>query len=145
MERRSQEAGQFRLVPLECQIDGANLMNWNSLYKLVKKIPRGCVSTYGRIARVVRLPGGARAAGRAMAGCPSGQAIPWHRVVGAGGRLLLREPNVGLQRKLLESEGVQVAEKRILNFAAHEWLPGKARGGRARAGKRMRRRGRKVL
>ena len=107
-------------------------MNWDSLYKLVKKIPRGRVATYGQIARAVRLPGGARAAGRAMAACPSGKGIPWHRVVGAGGRLLLREPNVGLQRKLLESEGVPVAEKRILNFAAYAWLPNKARAGRGK-------------
>jgi methylated-DNA-protein-cysteine methyltransferase-like protein len=115
-------------------------MNSNSLYKLVKKIPRGRVMTYGGIARAVRLPGGARAAGHAMAACPSGQGIPWHRVVGAGGRLLLREPNVGLQRKLLESEGLQVAEKRILNFPTCEWHPKKSRARRPRAGKRIRRR-----
>ena len=100
-------------------------MNWNSVYKLVKKIPRGRVTTYGAIARVLKLPGGARTAGRAMAGCPSGRGIPWHRVVGAGGKLLIREPHVSLQRKLLESEGVKVLEKRIGNFAACQWLPRK--------------------
>src|ERR1700687_2036259 len=73
-------------------------MNWNSVYKLVKKIPRGRVTTYGGIARALKLRGGARPAGRAMAACPSGRGIPWHRVVGAGGRLLLREPNISLQR-----------------------------------------------
>ena len=96
-------------------------MNWNSVYKLVKKIPRRRVATYGQIAKVLKLHGGARTAGRAMAACPSGQGIPWHRVVGAGGRLLIREPHAGLQRKLLESEGLQLAEKRILNFAACQW------------------------
>ena len=98
-------------------------MHWKIAYELVKKIPRGKVMTYGQLARAAKLPGGARAAGRAMAACPSGQAIPWHRVVGAGGRLLLREPNVGLQRKLLESEGVPIAEKRILDFKEHAWSP----------------------
>ena len=98
-------------------------MHWKIAYALVKKIPRGKVMTYGQLARAAKLPGGARAAGRAMAACPSGQAIPWHRVVGAGGRLLLREPNVGLQRKLLESEGVPIAEKRILDFKEHAWSP----------------------
>ena len=96
-------------------------MHWKIAYALVKKIPRGRVMTYGQLAAAVKLPGGARAAGRAMASCPSGQGIPWHRVVGAGGRLLLREPNVGLQRKLLEAEGVRVAEKRILGFKACVW------------------------
>jgi methylated-DNA-protein-cysteine methyltransferase related protein len=100
-------------------------MNWNSVYALVKKIPRGRVITYGGVARVLRLVGGARSAGRAMAACPSGRGIPWHRVVGAGGALLIREPYASLQRKLLESEGLQLAEKRILNFNSCEWSPGK--------------------
>ena len=100
-------------------------MNWNSVYQLVKKIPRGRVTTYGAIARSLKLSGGARTAGRAMAACPSGHGIPWHRVVGAGGRLLLREPHVLLQRKLLESEGLEVAERRILNFADRQWTPGR--------------------
>jgi methylated-DNA-protein-cysteine methyltransferase-like protein len=101
-------------------------MDWNSVYHLVKKIPRGRVTTYGRIAQVLKLRGGARAAGHALAACPSGRGIPWHRVVGAGGRLLLRESRVSLQRKLLESEGVQVAERRIVDFASHQWLPARA-------------------
>src|SRR6267143_3584271 len=100
-------------------------MNWNSVYNLVKKIPRGRVTTYGAIARALKLRCGARAAGHAMAACPNGRGIPWHRVVGAGGRLLLREPHVSLQRKLLESEGLQVLERRIVNFPARQWLPGR--------------------
>jgi methylated-DNA-protein-cysteine methyltransferase related protein len=92
-------------------------------YALVKKIPRGRVMTYGQLAAATKLPGGARAAGRAMAACPNGRGIPWHRVVGAGGRLLLREPNVWMQRKLLESEGVEVAERRILDFKNRQWKP----------------------
>ena len=100
-------------------------MNWNSVYKLVKQIPRGRVATYGGIAQALKLSGGARAAGYAMAACPRGRGIPWHRVVGAGGRLLLRESRVSLQRKLLESEGLRVMERRIADFAGHQWLPGK--------------------
>jgi methylated-DNA-protein-cysteine methyltransferase-like protein len=100
-------------------------MNWKPVYELVKKIPRGRVMTYGQLAKALRLRGGARTAGHAMAACPSGQGVPWHRVVGAGGRLLIREPYASLQRKLLESEGLQLAEKRIKNYEAKEWNPGK--------------------
>jgi methylated-DNA-protein-cysteine methyltransferase related protein len=100
-------------------------MNWKSVYALVKKIPRGRVMTYGGLAKALRLPGGARTAGRAMSANPSGQGVPWHRVVGAGGRLLIREPYASLQRKLLESEGLSLAEKRILEFAKYEWSPGR--------------------
>jgi methylated-DNA-protein-cysteine methyltransferase-like protein len=102
-------------------------MNWKPVYGLVKKIPRGRVMTYGQLASALRLPGGARTAGRAMAASPSGQGVPWHRVVGAGGRLLIREPNASLQRKLLETEGLALAEKRILNFESYEWSPGGSR------------------
>src|SRR3984957_10673396 len=97
-------------------MEKANSMNWNSVYTLVKKIPRGRVLTYGQLAKALRLSGGARTAGRAMAACPSGKGVPWHRVVGAGGKLLIREPHASLQRKLLESEGLAVGEKRILDF-----------------------------
>jgi methylated-DNA-protein-cysteine methyltransferase-like protein len=102
-------------------------MNWNRVYALVKKVPRGRVMTYGGLAKALRLPGGARTAGRAMASNPSGQGVPWHRVVGAGGKLLIREPYASLQRKLLESEGLALAEKRILNFSDCVWSPAKAR------------------
>jgi methylated-DNA-protein-cysteine methyltransferase related protein len=102
-------------------------MNWNPIYVLVKKIPRGRVMTYGQLAKALRLPGGARTAGRAMAASPSGQGVPWHRVVGAGGRLLIREPYASLQRKLLESEGLALTEKRILDFRNFEWSPSEGR------------------
>lgn len=83
-------------------------MSWERVYRLVKRIPRGRVTTYGELARRLRLSGGARAVGYAMAACPSGRGIPWHRVVGAGGSLLIREPHGSLQRRLLEAEGVRV-------------------------------------
>lgn len=112
-------------------------MNWDRVYALVKKIPRGRVITYGQLAKALRLAGGARTAGRAMSGTPRGAGVPWHRVVGAGGALLIREPHASLQRKLLESEGLELAEKRILNFRNHVWSPGKGRVS-ASAGRRKR-------
>src|ERR1700692_2569765 len=102
-------------------------MDWKRVYDLVKKIPRGRVMTYGQVSKAMRLPGGAGTAGRAMAATPSGHGVPWHRVVGAGGKLLIHEPHASLQRKLLESEGLTLAEKRILNFRDSEWSPGRAR------------------
>ena len=95
-------------------------MSWDPVYRLVKRVPRGRVVTYGQIARALRLRGGARTAGRAMAATPSGRGIPWHRVVGAGGRLLMPEPHASLQRKLLESEGVRIVEGRV-DLKKHGW------------------------
>ena len=95
-------------------------MSWSPVYQFVKQIPRGRVITYGALARALRLPGGARTAGRAMAATPSGKGIPWHRVVGARGKLLIREPYASLQRKLLESEGVKLLESRV-DLKLHVW------------------------
>jgi methylated-DNA-protein-cysteine methyltransferase-like protein len=97
-------------------------MSWNPVYKLVQRIPRGRVLTYGELAKALRLPGGARSAGRAMAATPSGKGIPWHRVLGERGKILIREPYASLQRKLLESEGVAVVESRV-NLKRHLWKP----------------------
>ena len=95
-------------------------VGWDPVYKFVKQIPRGRVLTYGAVAKALRLKGGARAAGHAMAVTPRGQGIPWHRVLGAGGKLLIREPYASLQRKLLESEGVQMTERRV-NMKLYVW------------------------
>jgi methylated-DNA-protein-cysteine methyltransferase-like protein len=104
-------------------------MPWEPVYELVKRVPRGRVITYGQLAAAAGLRAGARAAGYAMAACPRGQGIPWYRVVGAGGRILLREPHAALQRRLLESEGVTFERGRV-ELAAHQWAPPKARNRR---------------
>lgn len=102
------------------------MSSWDPVYKLVKKIPRGRVTTYGALAKALRLRGGARAAGHAMAACPAGKSIPWHRVVGAGGRLLIREPHSSLQQRLLETEGIIIDGKRV-DMKKYEWSGANAR------------------
>ncbi len=103
-------------------------MSWDAVYRLVKQIPRGRVTTYGALAKALRLRGGARTAGRAMAATPSGKGIPWHRVVGDRGKLLIPEPYGSLQRKLLQSEGVELLEFRV-DLTKFGWTPGvKSRG-----------------
>jgi methylated-DNA-protein-cysteine methyltransferase-like protein len=97
-------------------------MSWDPVYQLVQQIPRGRVVTYGALAKALRLPGGARTAGRAMASTPSGRGIPWHRVVGERGKILIRGPHALLQKKLLESEGVKLIESRV-QLSLHAWKP----------------------
>jgi methylated-DNA-protein-cysteine methyltransferase-like protein len=113
-------------------------MSWDPVYRLVIRIPRGRVTTYGELARALRLRGGARAVGYAMAACPSGRGIPWHRVIGAGGRLLIPEPYGAKQRKLLETEGVAIEGARI-DMNIYGWEPAKAKRPKPK-GKRAKRR-----
>lgn len=112
-------------------------MSWDPVYRLIKKIPRGRVTTYGELARALRLPGGARAVGYAMAACPSGRGIPWHRVVGAGGRLLIPEPHGSLQRRLLQTEGIGVEGNKI-DMKVHGWSPARSKAVRAERTSRKR-------
>jgi methylated-DNA-protein-cysteine methyltransferase-like protein len=102
-------------------------VSWNPVYRLVKKIPRGRVSTYGEVAKALRLRAGARAVGYAMAACPRGQGIPWHRVLGAGGRIRVPEPHAALQRKLLESEGVKIGV--TVDMGVYGWPFRKSKSG----------------
>jgi methylated-DNA-protein-cysteine methyltransferase-like protein len=95
---------------------------WDPVYKLVKQIPRGRVLSYGAVAKLLRLKGGARSAGRAMSATPQGKGIPWHRVLNAAGKIVIREPYSGLQRKLLESEGIEVVENRV-KMKTYLWTP----------------------
>jgi len=85
----------------------------------VRRIPRGKVATYGQVAKAAGFPGAARQVVWALRGA---RGIPWHRVIGAGGRILLREPHASLQQRLLESEGVGVLERRV-DLAKHLWAP----------------------
>jgi alkylated DNA nucleotide flippase Atl1 len=57
-----------------------------------------------------------------MAATPSGKGIPWHRVVGDHGKLLIPEPYGSLQRKMLQSEGVKLVEFRV-DLKRHLWSP----------------------
>jgi methylated-DNA-protein-cysteine methyltransferase related protein len=112
---------------------GARAMSWERVYRLVKRIPQGRVMTYGSVAKALRLRGGARAAGYALAACPGGRGIPWHRVVGAGGRIRLPEPQAALQRRLLEGEKVTFRGGAV-DMKQHAWPPAMRRSHQAARG-----------
>lgn len=101
-----------------------------AVYRLVGRIPRGQVATYGQIAALLGYPRAARAVGQAMKHVPPH--LPWHRVVNAHGGISLRA-NVGgmlTQRVLLQQEGVAVRRGRI-RLRQHRWA-GPRRVGRLR-------------
>ena len=119
-----------------------NRQFFKRVYAVVRTIPRGKVLTYGQIATLLGSPYMARQVGWAMHGCPKG--LPWQRVVGAGGKILVNSLSVGdgalLQRRLLELEGVRFAGQRI-DMAAHQFVPSKikqVKGRRPASGKRTR-------
>ena len=83
----------------------------------VRKIPRGKVSSYGAVARAAGYPGAARQVAWALHQSSAG--VPWHRVVGSGGRILLPGERGLEQRIRLENEGVRFRGERVW-MAKHE-------------------------
>jgi len=86
-----------------------------AIWHVVCGIPRGRVSTYGAVARAAGLPGRARQAGFALRTAPDGLNIPWHRVVGAGGRIAFPSSSRAHreQARRLRAEGVTVTAGRV--------------------------------
>src|SRR5262245_9943648 len=97
------------------------------IHRLVLRIPRGRVMTYGQIARMLDDRYSPRLVGWAMHATPANELkIPWHRVINSSGgistgRLHLQEPD--LQRLLLEAEGVEFDERGKCDLGSYQWSP----------------------
>jgi methylated-DNA-protein-cysteine methyltransferase-like protein len=90
------------------------------VWKVVRRIPAGRVASYGAIARAAGSPGAARQVAWALRGAPRAAQLPWHRVLGAGGRILLGGTAALEQRLRLEAEGVSFAGGRV-RMDRHEY------------------------
>ncbi len=80
------------------------------ILRQVRRIPKGKVATYGDVAYAAGFPGAARQVVWAL---HSSDGVAWHRVVGAGGKILLTGEHGFEQRMRLESEGVKFHGLRI--------------------------------
>lgn len=91
------------------------------IFDVVRQIPRGRVTTYGAIAKVLDLPN-ARMVGHAMREVPDkGKPVPAQRVVTASGKL--SHDTTGVRRQLLLKEGVVLKGDKIVDFAKLFWDP----------------------
>lgn len=75
----------------------------------IDAIPAGFVATYGQVAELAGLPGRARLVGRTLRGLEAGTLLPWHRVIGADGKLHTTGTSLSEQRRRLTQEGVRVS------------------------------------
>jgi methylated-DNA-protein-cysteine methyltransferase-like protein len=94
---------------------------YEKIYATIRKIPRGKVATYGQIALLAGMGSHARLVGYALHALTPEKRVPWHRVVGAGGKISLGGEGYSTQRKILESEGVEFNEKGIIPLARFGW------------------------
>lgn len=100
---------------------------FEKIYRLVLRIPRGRVMTYGQIARLLEERYSPRLVGWAMHATPKDERnIPWHRVINSRGavstgRVILAEPD--RQRLMLEAEGVVFDERGHCDLSVYQWSP----------------------
>src|SRR2546423_1531994 len=93
------------------------------IHRVVSRIPRGRVATYGEIARLAGLHGQARLVGYALHALPVGTRIPWQRVVNAQGAISLPGKSAIRQRELLEKEGVRFDARGRIDLDRFLWQP----------------------
>lgn len=92
---------------------------FEGIQKTVLRIPRGKVATYGAVAKAAGHPGTARQVAWALRDA-SARGLPWQRVLGSGGKILLPAEDGLQQRLLLELEGVPFKGNRV-NLKACEF------------------------
>ena len=107
------------------------------VWRVVAKVPRGRVATYGQIARMAGLLNGARTVGWALRALPDGRRVggrpvPWHRVINARGTISLRGRGDGReavrQSAALRREGIAFKPGGRIELGRYLW-----RGQRRRA------------
>jgi len=102
---------------------------YEQVYVVVRCIPRGQVTSYGRIAEMLGAPNASRAVGYALRALKDKQEdsdyddIPWQRVVNSQGRISIvnREYGAKLQAEILREEGVEVSEDLRINLDRFLW------------------------
>jgi methylated-DNA-protein-cysteine methyltransferase related protein len=106
---------------------------WSAFYRIVSRIPRGKVATYGSVALLAGRPRAARHVGYALSALRgSRHRVPWQRVLGARARgfaavSILDPVGATLQRALLEKEGVAFDARGRVELARFGWRPGRRR------------------
>jgi len=102
---------------------------FRAIWAVVARIPRGRVATYGQVARMAGLPGGARTAGWAMRAVPEGlrilgRPVPWQRVINAAGGISLPRGSGETgdrQVRILRREGVILDAAGRVDLAVYRW------------------------
>jgi methylated-DNA-protein-cysteine methyltransferase-like protein len=94
-----------------------------SILRIVRRIPRGRVATYGQVAKLAGFARQPRLAGYALR--HADDSVPWQRVVNAAGRISPRaDPDsIPRQRLMLEAEGVRFNGSGVIDLKRYQWRP----------------------
>jgi methylated-DNA-protein-cysteine methyltransferase-like protein len=92
------------------------------VWALVKRIPRGRVATYGMLSELIERRLTPLGVGWAIRAAPE-DALPWHRVVSSRGTVSTEKEHPGLQRAMLEAEGVRFDARGVIDLERFGWRP----------------------
>jgi methylated-DNA-protein-cysteine methyltransferase-like protein len=96
------------------------------MHAVIRAIPKGSVATYGQVAELAGVPGGARIAAASLKN-QTAKNLPWQRVIGkagTSGRIKILDPvGAAIQRQLLEKEGVIVGDAGLVKLSVFGWMP----------------------
>ncbi|MEX2648475.1 MAG: MGMT family protein [Alphaproteobacteria bacterium] len=109
---------------------------YEAYYRIIRRIPKGRVMTYGDVAIAAGRPGHARRVGYALHAVKD-QRVPWWRVINASGGISLRGgfgEGAERQRDLLEAEGVELVLDGRVRLADYRWVPNPSRQAKERGG-----------
>jgi methylated-DNA-protein-cysteine methyltransferase-like protein len=93
------------------------------VWNIVRRIPRGRVATYGQISELIGRRLTPLGVGWAINSAPD-ESIPWQRVVNGRGGISTNRRHPGLQRAMLEAEGVRFDASGRIDLERFGWLPG---------------------
>ena len=105
------------------------------VWRLVRRIPRGRVATYGQLSEMIDRRLTPIGIGWAVRAAPDGS-IPWQRVVNARGGISTDDDHPGLQRALLEAERVRFRADGTIDLERFGWHPPLRKGSPKTARKR---------
>ncbi len=95
---------------------------FEAVWRVVQRIPKGKVLTYGEISQMIERRLTPVGVGWAIRAAPDGL-IPWHRVVNAKGGISTDPEHPGLQRQMLEAEGVRFDREGRMDLARYGFRP----------------------
>ncbi len=101
-----------------------DMSRYELIWKVVRRIPKGRVATYGQIARVAGMDGQPRLVGYALHALPAGTGVPWQRVINARGKISLGGPTARRQRRMLEQEGILFSVSGRIDLKKFGWKIG---------------------
>lgn len=90
------------------------------VWRLVRLVPRGKVTTYGQLSQWIERRLTPVGVGWAVRAAPDGL-IPWQRVVNAGGGISTNKEHPGLQRAMLEEDGVRFSADGTIDLTRYGW------------------------